>query len=257
MEKTQKEMQRSLAANEEISRASNETQKIIKTIDEIAVQTNLLSLNAAVEAARAGEAGAGFAVVADEVRGLSMRSAEASKRTAELIEQTITKVREGAEIFAETGKGFDEVVTTASQVAQLVNEVAAASGEQTKGIDQINRGVSEMEKVIQQNAANSEQSAASTEELHAQSTDMVTSVRNLEEFIFGTRQAARMASTTVDTWNSPVAAAPVRKPPARAAAASPAPRKPAAVTHVPKQTSAASAKADQVIPLDENDMSDF
>jgi hypothetical protein len=185
MDATQKAMLRSMAANGEILKASNETQKIIQTIDEIAFQTNLLSLNAAVEAARAGEAGAGFAVVADEVRSLSIRSAEASKRTAELIEHTIEKVREGAGIFSETGKNFDAVVEQSTKVQQLVSEVAAASGEQTKGIEQINRGISEMEKVIQQNAANSEQSAASTEELAAQAQDMTASVHELQQFVFG------------------------------------------------------------------------
>ena len=184
---TSKSMQQSLAASEAIAQASNETSKIIKTIDEIAFQTNLLSLNAAVEAARAGEAGAGFAVVADEVRGLSMRSAEASKRTAELIEQTILKVREGIGIFNETGKSIDAVVSQTHKIQQLVEEIAAASDEQSKGIEQINRGVSEMEKVIQQNAANSEESAASTEELHGQATEMTDCAHKLEEYVFGSR----------------------------------------------------------------------
>jgi len=182
---TNKAMQRSMAANEEIAKASNETYKIIKTIDEIAFQTNLLSLNAAVEAARAGEVGAGFAVVADEVRGLSMRSAEASKRTAEMIEQTIAKVKEGIEIFNETGKYIDAVVDQTHKIRQLVDEVAAASGEQAKGVDQISRGVSEMDKVIQQNAANSEESAASTEGLRGQVDTMTATVRSFEAFIHG------------------------------------------------------------------------
>jgi len=187
LDTTQKAMQRSQQANEEISMASNEINKIIKVIDDIAFQTNLLSLNAAVEAARAGDAGAGFAVVAGEVRGLAMRSAEASKRTAELIEQTIEKVREGMETFAETEKNFNMAVNQAQEVRQLVSQVAAASEEQSKGIEQINIGVSEMEKVIQMNAANSEQSAASTQELAAQSNEMISSVRSFEEFIFGSR----------------------------------------------------------------------
>ena len=184
---TNRSMQRSLAASEAIAQASNETFKIIKTIDEIAFQTNLLSLNAAVEAARAGEAGAGFAVVADEVRGLSMRSAEASKRTAELIEQTIEKVREGIDIFTATGKSIEDVVSQTHRVQQLVAQIASASDEQSKGIEQINRGVAEMEKVIQMNAASSEESAASTQELHAQAIEMTDNVYRLEGYIFGDR----------------------------------------------------------------------
>jgi methyl-accepting chemotaxis protein len=233
---TQKAMERSLEANEEISKASNETYKIIKTIDEIAFQTNLLSLNAAVEAARAGEAGAGFAVVADEVRGLSMRSAEASKRTEELIEQTISKVKEGAEIFAETGKNFDGVVELAQKVQQLVNEVAAASGEQTKGIDQINQGVSEMEKVIQQNAANSEESAAATESLHSQAVDMTHCVNELQLFAFGNVQDSSFHSAP----KAPASAGNFNKRPPEAA-----------------HTAHKAAKSDQVIPLDDGDMGDF
>ena len=188
---TQKSMQRSLAANEEISNASNETYKIVKTIDDIAFQTNLLSLNAAVEAARAGEAGAGFAVVASEVRGLSMRSAEASKRTAELIEQTIAKVKEGVEIFKETGANIDVVVDHVHKVAQLVTDVATASNEQGKGLSQINIGITEMGNVIQENAAQSEESAASTQELYSQAEEVLESVYKLEVYVLGDKAASK------------------------------------------------------------------
>ena len=157
---------------EEISKASEETSKIIKTIDEIAFQTNLLALNAAVEAARAGEAGAGFAVVADEVRNLAMRAAEAAKNTAGLIEGTVKKVKDGAEIVTKTNEAFTEVAQSAAKVGELVNEISAASNEQAKGIEQVNQGMGEMDKVTQQNAANAEESASASEEMSAQAQEL-------------------------------------------------------------------------------------
>jgi methyl-accepting chemotaxis protein len=157
---------------EDISKASDETSKIIKTIDEIAFQTNLLALNAAVEAARAGEAGAGFAVVANEVRNLAMRAAEAAKNTSVLIEGTVKKVREGSELVERTGGAFSEVSKSAAKVAGLVAEIAAASSEQAQGIDQINKAVTEMDKVTQQTAANAEESASASEEMNAQAEQM-------------------------------------------------------------------------------------
>lgn len=170
---------------QEISHSSEETQKIIKTIDEIAFQTNLLALNAAVEAARAGEAGAGFAVVADEVRNLAMRAAEAAKTTAELIEQSVKRIQTGTQLATRTGGAFGQVAEGTQRVAQLVAEITAASQEQSQGIDQVNRAVSEMEKVIQQNAANAEESAAAAEELNAQSEQMRAYVDDLRQLVRG------------------------------------------------------------------------
>ena len=156
----------------EISAASEETSKIIKTIDEIAFQTNLLALNAAVEAARAGEVGAGFAVVADEVRNLAMRAADAAKNTSGLIEGTVKKIKDGSNLVVKTNEAFAEVAVNASKVGELVGEIAAASQEQAQGIDQINKAVAEMDKVTQQTAANAEESASASEEMNAQAEQM-------------------------------------------------------------------------------------
>lgn len=172
-------------AMEEITRSSQETGKIIKTIDEIAFQTNLLALNAAVEAARAGEAGAGFAVVADEVRNLAIRSSEAAKNTSGLIEGTIKAVQRGNELTHETREAFQENAAISVKVEQLIEEIAAASQEQSQGIGQVNKAVSEMDKVTQQTAANAEESAAAAEELNAQAEQMKGYVGDLVRVIDG------------------------------------------------------------------------
>ena len=163
----------------EITQASEETSKIIKTIDEIAFQTNLLALNAAVEAARAGEVGAGFAVVADEVRNLAMRAADAAKNTANLIEGTVKKVKDGSELVTRTNAAFQQVAGSSAKAADLVAEISAASSEQAQGIGQINTAVTEMDKVTQQNAANAEESASAAEEMSAQAETMKSMVDEL------------------------------------------------------------------------------
>jgi len=185
VEKVNKHMSDMSAAIEKITKSSEETGKIIKTIDEIAFQTNLLALNAAVEAARAGEAGAGFAVVADEVRNLAMRAAEASKNTSDLIESTIDAVQNGNELTQSTRHAFKENMDIAGKVADLVEEIAAASREQAQGIEQLNTTVVEMDRVVQQAAANAQESASASEEMNAQADHMMVYVDNLVRLVDG------------------------------------------------------------------------
>jgi methyl-accepting chemotaxis protein len=180
----------------EITKASEETSKIIKTIDEIAFQTNLLALNAAVEAARAGEAGAGFAVVADEVRNLAMRAADAAKNTANLIEGTVKKVKDGSDLVSRTNEGFKKVADSSAKAADLVAEISAASSEQAQGIGQINTAVSELDKLTQQNAANAEESASASEEMSAQAETMKSMVDELQSMVGGSSKAKRADSSS-------------------------------------------------------------
>ncbi|MCB2187639.1 MAG: methyl-accepting chemotaxis protein [Deltaproteobacteria bacterium] len=180
-------------AMDRITATSEETGKIVKTIDEIAFQTNLLALNAAVEAARAGEAGAGFAVVAEEVRNLAMRAAEAAKNTSELIASNLANITEGSRQMGNTDQAFAAVAESAGKVGQLVGEIAAASREQTQGLEQINQAAGEMDTVTQQVAANAEESAAAAEELAAQAQTMHTMVEDLHRIVEGSRAGDRLA----------------------------------------------------------------
>jgi len=172
-------------AMKEIKSASDQTSKIIKTIDEIAFQTNLLALNAAVEAARAGEAGKGFAVVAEEVRNLAMRAAEAAKNTGSLIEENVSRVAGGVQIVDSLKSGLEDVTVSSGKVANLVNEIAAASDEQSKGIEQINVAVTQMNTVTQQNSGNAEESASAAEEMAGQAESLQELVQELTVLVNG------------------------------------------------------------------------
>jgi methyl-accepting chemotaxis protein len=177
------------AAMEAIKVSSDDIAKIIKTIDEIAFQTNILALNAAVEAARAGEAGMGFAVVADEVRSLAQRCAQAAKETAGKIEGSIIRTGQGVEISQRVTLSLNEIVLKVRQVDELVAEVSAASREQTGGLTQINTAVSAMDKVTQGSAASAEECAAAAKELNAQSNNTKLSVAELMASMCGGKTA--------------------------------------------------------------------
>lgn len=227
----------------DISKAGNETSKIIKTIDEIAFQTNLLALNAAVEAARAGEAGAGFAVVAEEVRNLAMRSAEAAKSTAEMIEGTVNKTREGTQLVTKTNEDFSAVAESAVKVGALLEEIATASNEQSEGIEQVNRAVAEMDKVVQQNAANAEESAAASEQMNAQAAQMKTMVDELRALVGGSGDDVGYdaIATQQEAPRGMRSGGPAKK----------------ASNQLPAPREARVVKAEQIIPMGDEDFTNF
>ena len=185
VEQVNRHMSEMTEAIQEITRSSRETAKIIKLIDEIAFQTNLLALNAAVEAARAGEAGRGFAVVADEVRNLAGRASKAAENTDGLIADTVTAVENGDRLVRATAEAFQKNIEISNKIGILSEEIMTASQEQSQGLDQVTQAVAQIDSVTQSNSLRAEESAEAAHELSRQAEIMIDIVDRLSAMVKG------------------------------------------------------------------------